>query len=80
MRTSPLRRHCEQSEAIQNCVAPRWIAASPSAPRNDDFSLRVFAASREPLTQLGHARTLGICLTRSRKAAKKGSLIEGSVG
>jgi len=28
-----LLRHCERSEAIQN---KSWIAASPSAPRNDE--------------------------------------------
>jgi len=28
----PLIRHCERSEAIQS---GGWIAASPSAPRND---------------------------------------------
>ena len=29
-------RHCERSEAIQGRTAEPWIAASPSAPRNDE--------------------------------------------
>ena len=28
-------RHCERSEAIQAGLRTLWIAASPSAPRND---------------------------------------------
>ena len=43
-------------------------------------ALRAFAPSREPITQLCRPRTLGICLTRRREAAKKGISLEGSVG
>src|SRR3546814_5253264 len=31
----PSPRHCERSEAIQGGSRTLWIAASPSAPRND---------------------------------------------
>src|SRR3546814_9160883 len=36
-------RHCERSEAIQSGLRTLWIAASPSAPRNDEglFSRRL---------------------------------------
>ncbi len=40
--TTPVR-HCEQSEAIQGGAAQPWIAASPSAPRNDDGGLDLLA-------------------------------------
>ncbi len=40
---TPPPRHCEQSEAIQGSVAQPWIAASPSAPRNDDEGLDLLA-------------------------------------
>ena len=29
-------RHCELSEAIQSSATQHWIAASPSASRNDE--------------------------------------------
>ena len=39
MTTQPIPRHCEPKrnlgEAIQSVA--RWIAASPAAPRNDEF-------------------------------------------
>src|SRR3546814_8271032 len=33
-------RHCERSEAIQSGLRTLWIAASPSAPRNDEGLFR----------------------------------------
>src|SRR3546814_14156274 len=32
----PSPRHCERSEAIQGGHRTLWVAASPSAPRNDE--------------------------------------------
>jgi Fe-S cluster assembly ATP-binding protein len=40
---TPPSRHCEQSEAIQGGAAQPWIAASPSAPRNDEEGIDLLA-------------------------------------
>src|SRR3546814_2870893 len=57
-------RHCERSEAIRSGLREPWIAASPSAPRNDDIE-----KGRPYQTALSFIAVDAITLFRRNRAA-----------
>ncbi len=72
-----LSRHCERSEAIQSYFAPHWIAASPSAPRNDE--LRIKKAIMLNITNL-HATAVGSNQSTGDKPILKGLTLSLNAG